>query len=126
MAEDSKDLAEASVLKEFVSILDTLESQKATYSENEFGKNYAGLSSAFEDALGVKPFLAQEGDDVNLSKHVIVEKRHSEDFKKNTIISCLKGGYESNAGFIVREAECVASLGKEEEKVKEEEAVAAE
>ena len=125
MAASSLDGAASGVLKEFLPALDKLKAQKAMFEDNEFGKNYAGLTGAMESALGsmgLQEYSLAPGDEYSVLRVNAVEKKHSDEFAANTVIECLTAGYEVKGGSVLRPAECVVSLGQEGESEAEAEA----
>jgi len=124
MAASNKHTAEASVLREFLSVKDQLTGLQERFGEDDFGKQYNALKSALDTVfsdLGVAEYTTAPGDAVDRMRMLVVESENSEEFPKDTVLKPLKMGLELQ-GNVIRLAECVASLGSE---TAEEEAAAA-
>lgn len=113
MDTSGKDRATADVLQEFLPVLGKLDELKEKYGEDDFGKQYSGLSlkAAFNN-LGVTDFTVSVGDTVDKGRMLVVDSEHSEDHPADTVLKPVSLGLELK-GNIVKMAECVASLGPE-------------
>lgn len=113
MNSSSKSSAMAGVLRDFVPVYEKMESLKAKYQDSLFGSKYSGLSIGPTFAkMGVKEFSVAEGEPVDLIRMKIVGSEVSA-VAKNTVIRQVKPGLELE-GNVVQPAECVSSLGDEE------------
>jgi len=119
---NSKDSSRAKILQNFLPVLDDLRSLGTKYSEVEFAKTYFALQSDFENTLkgfGVSDFSAVVGEPVNRSRMKVASEEHDES-AKGTVLREVSSGVELK-GNVMKMAECVVSLGKEEDDIKEEE-----
>jgi len=119
-----KSSASATILREFLPVIEQLESLKEKYADDEFGKQYGALPGALKGAftsLGVTDYTVTMGEKIDLSRMVVVESEHCEDQPADTVLRPLKMGLELQ-GNIVQYAECVASLGPEKTEEAAEEA----
>jgi len=108
--------ATASVVQSFLPIVDELKALKEQYAEDDFGKQYSGLTGAMTTALkalGVEEFTATVGGPVDPQRMNISKEEHSKETEKGMIIRVEKVGLELN-GNIMRLAEVVVSLGAAE------------
>ena len=123
--------ATASILTDFLPVLDKLFALREKYSDDEFGKQYDALPGAMKTAfvdLGVSEYSVAAAEKVDTSRVMVIDSQYSDSVPKDHVIEPLKGGLELQ-GNIVRMAECVASLGPEgtdEEEEEEEEEEGAE
>jgi len=114
---DNKLVAMASVLQNFLPVVDELKALTEKYEGDEFAKKYGALSSDFNSALknmGVTEYVVAAGDAADASRVTAVEEVHSDDVAKGIVISAVNSGYEMD-GNIMRMAEAVLSLGAEAE-----------
>lgn len=113
---DNKSAARASVLQEFLPVLEDLDVVGARYEGNAFAKALdGGIRSELENALGelgVSEYVVEVGQAMEMGRVVAVEEVYSEDFGKGTVVQALKSGLEIS-GNVVRPAEVVGSLGSE-------------
>lgn len=102
-------------LAEFLPVLDRLTELKQQYETHDFGKSYNALSdtlrAVFTD-LGVTEYTVATGDLVDKSRMLVVDSEHSDEHSADTVLRPVGMGMELQ-GYIVRYAECVASLGPE-------------
>lgn len=119
---NSRQASQASSVQNFLPAYEVLEELKAKHADNEFAQSYSGLtlSSAFKQ-LDVVDFETKVGESINRSRSKIMSEEYSTEFGKNVVIRAEKPGLELN-GFVIRLAECVVSLGSEEDAIKETEA----
>ena len=111
----SRSSATASVLTEFIPIYDTLNDLKSKYADNEFGSKYGGLTmKPTFSKLGVEAYTAEEGTPIDTYRMNVVENEYSKKHAKNTVVRPVSMGMELQ-GNVMRPAECVASLGAQEE-----------
>ena len=125
----SREAAVASVLQNFLPVLDDLTCLQEKYGSDDFGKSFSALGGILQGVfkeLGVVEYSIQPGDAVNKQRVEVVEEEYSEEFEKGTVIRPVSMGMELQ-GNVVRKATCVASLGSEttEETVEEQEEEAA-
>jgi molecular chaperone GrpE (heat shock protein) len=125
----SREAAVASVLQNFLPVLDDLTCLQEKYGSDDFGKSFSALGGILQGVfkeLGVVEYSIQPGDAVNKQRVEVVEEEYSEEFEKGTVIHPVSMGMELQ-GNVVRKATCVASLGSEttEETVEEQEEEAA-
>lgn len=119
-------MAVASVLQNFLPVLDSFEELEEKYGSDDFGKSFSALGGTMRAALkelGVEEYSVKEGEKVNKQRVTVIEEEYSNDFEKDTIIRPIAMGMELQ-GNVMRMAECVASLGSEsakEEEAEEEE-----
>jgi len=113
----TKVVAKASVLQNFLPVVDEFKVLTAKYEEDEFAQKYSALSSNFNSALaemGVAEYDVVEGDVVDIRRVTAVEEVHSADVAKGCVIKAVNSGYELD-GNIMRMAEAAVSLGPEGE-----------
>lgn len=75
----------ASVLQDFLPILDDLEALEEKYGNDDFGKSFSALGGAMRTALkelGVEEYSVKEGDTVNKQRVIVVEEEYTEDFER--------------------------------------------
>lgn len=114
-SKDNKLVAMASVLQNFLPVVDELKFLTEKYEGDEFAKKYGALSSDFNGALrnmGVTEYEVAVGDAADVGRVTAVEEVHSDDVAKGIVISVVNGGYEMD-GNIMRMAAAVVSLGPE-------------
>ena len=114
-SKDNKLVAMASVLQNFLPVVDELKSLTEKYEGDEFAKKYGALSSDFNSALknmGVTEYEVAAGDAADAGRVTAVEEVHSDDVAKGIVISVVNSGYEMD-GNIMRMAGAVVSLGPE-------------
>ena len=114
-SKDNKLVAMASVLQNFLPVVDELKFLTEKYEGDEFAKKYGALSSDFNGALrnmGVTEYEVAVGDAADVGRVTAVEEVHSDDVAKGIVISVVNGGYEMD-GNIMRMAGAVVSLGPE-------------
>jgi len=120
---DSKSTAEASVVQEFLPVLDRLQSLNEEYTNDEFAKKYSALAWDFNNALkelGMEQFAICEGDVIDKRRMEVVEEEYSAAIVKGSVIKPITMGYELK-GNVIRLAQVVGSLGVEEEESASEE-----
>ena len=116
---DGKSAARASVLRSFLPALDELDVLGTKYGGNAFAKTFdAGLRSELESSLadlGVSAYEVSAGESIlDVGRVVAVEQEHSAEHARGTAIRMVKAGLEIS-GNVVRPAEVVGSLGREED-----------
>ncbi len=116
---DGKSAARASVLRSFLPALDELDVLGERYGGNAFAKTFdAGLRSELESSLsdlGASVYEVSAGQSIlDVGRVVAVEQEHSGEFARGTAIRMVKSGLEIS-GNVVRPAEVVGSLGREED-----------
>jgi len=121
MADGSQDANTAEILQSLMPVREILRSML----DKEKAQPYHALASDFEavmKGLKVTEFTPSEGDVVLSSKHEIVGQEYSGTVAKKTILSVANSGLELG-GTIIKKAQCIESLGKEDtkEEKKEEE-----
>jgi len=107
--------ATASILAEFLPILDRLTLLRDKYDQDDFGKQYSALPGAMKTAftaLGVAEYTVNTGDAIDKSRMAVIEEEHSEEYPKNKVIRPIALGVELQ-GNVIRMAEVVGSLGPE-------------
>lgn len=109
--------ATASVLSEFLPVMDTLVALRAKYGDDEFGQQYNALPGAIKSgftAMGCTEYTVHVGDAVDAAggRVVAVESEYSEQFAENVVLRPIAAGLELQ-GNVIRAAQVVASLGKE-------------
>lgn len=121
MNSNSRASANAAILADFLPAYDTMAQLKEKYGEDEFGSKYSGLTldTAFSK-MGAKDYTVEIGESVDNYRMAVVESEHSTEFAKDTVIRPVALGLELE-GNVIRSAECVASLGPEEEESADEE-----
>ena len=94
---------------------DRLNELKEKYAGDEFGTKYSGLTMkpTFEK-MGVEEYNLEVGAKVDNFRMKVVESDYSSEYAKDTVIRLVAMGMELE-GNVMRPAECVASLGTEEE-----------
>jgi molecular chaperone GrpE (heat shock protein) len=115
---DNKSASRAAVLQSFTPVLDELEALGQRYEGNGFAKTLnSGLRSELDKALhelGVAEYVVESGQAIGDTGRVVaVEEEYSEEYAKGTVIRSLKSGLEIK-GNVIRPAEVVGSLGREE------------
>lgn len=113
MQSSNKSTATASILADFLPVLDKLIELREAYGEDEFGRQYNALPGAMKTALvglGVKEYAVSVGDKVDASRIIVVEAEHSDEYPVDTVIRPVADGLELE-GNPIRMASCVASLG---------------
>lgn len=116
MNSNSQSSATAGILTEFLPVYDQMTSLKEKYPDSKYG----GLSlDPTLEKMGVTSYDVAVGDRLDRIRMNPVESEHSADVEKDAVISVLSSGLELD-GNIVRAAECVVSLGAEEEESAEE------
>lgn len=111
----TKNVAKASVLQNFLPVVDEFKVLTAKYEGDEFAQKYSALSSNFNSALtdmGVAEYDVAEGDVVDSRRVTAVEELHSDDVAKGCVIKAVNTGYEMD-GNIMRMAGAAVSLGPE-------------
>jgi molecular chaperone GrpE (heat shock protein) len=113
---DDKSALKASVLQDFLPVLERLNELNNEYSSNTFAmKNYSTLSASFASALkalGIVEFTPDVGSKVDSTRVRVVQEEVSDLYPESGhIISVMKKGYEIN-GNIVQAAEVVASISQ--------------
>lgn len=111
----------AFVLQKFLPILEDLEQLEEQYGNDDFGKSYNALPGVFKSGmkeLGVEDFFVEPGSPVDSGRVSVVAEEYSTDFPQGTVIRPISTGMELQ-GNVIKMAECIMSLGKEE--VEEEE-----
>jgi molecular chaperone GrpE (heat shock protein) len=117
MNSSSKEAAMASVVQNFLPILEDLEYLGETYGDDDFGKSYAALAGTLKSGmkeLGVEEYSVGIGEKVDSSRAVVVGEEYSKVFGKGIVIRPISTGMELQ-GNIMKLAECVVSLGEEED-----------
>ncbi|KAL7578603.1 hypothetical protein ACA910_009754 [Epithemia clementina (nom. ined.)] len=116
LASSNKAGSVASTVAEFLPVYDRLEELNNLYANDEFGKQYNALRSSLKQAmanLNVVEFAAAPGQEMNLSRMVVLESQYNEQQPvPNTVLQTMRPGLELE-GFVVRPAEVIASLGSE-------------
>ena len=94
---------------------DQLNELKEKYADDEFGAKYSGLTMkpTFEK-MGVEEYTVEVGAKVDDIRMKVVESEYSLEYAKDSVIRLVAMGMELE-GNVMRPAECVASLGTEEE-----------
>lgn len=106
----------ASVVQNFLPILEDLEQLQEQYGNDDFGKSYNALSGILRSGmkeLGVEDFDIQAGSFPVDGRVSVVAEEYSEEFPQGTVIRTISTGMELQ-GNVIKMAECVVSLGKEE------------
>jgi hypothetical protein len=106
----------ASVVQNFLPILEDLEQLQEQYGNDDFGKSYNALSGILRSGmkeLGVEDFDIQAGSSPVDGRVSVVAEEYSEEFPQGTVIRTISTGMELQ-GNVIKMAECVVSLGKEE------------
>jgi molecular chaperone GrpE (heat shock protein) len=116
---DDKSAARASVLRSFLPALDELDVLGRKYGGNDFARTFdSGLRSELETSLrdlGVSVYEVSAGQSIlDVGRVVAVEQEPSEEHPRGTAIRSVKAGLEIS-GNIIRPAEVVGSLGREED-----------
>merc|ERR1712157_573309 len=117
--------SQASSIQNFLPSYELLEELRAKYADNEYAQSYSALSlkNTFQQ-LGVVEFDAIVGEAMDRSRCKVAGEEYSNEYSKGTVLDVVKSGMELN-GFVIRLAECVVSLGSEEDARKEAEEAAA-
>jgi len=123
----NKFIARASVLQEFLPVLDELQAADQKYAGNNFADNYSKLSANFKkvlEDLEMSDFNPEIGTKIDTRRCNVVDKVYSEEIGKDCVVSARTIGYELQ-GNVMRMAEVVSSLGSEsaEKEVTEDEIV---
>jgi molecular chaperone GrpE (heat shock protein) len=106
----------ANVVTSFLPIYDELMALRDMYQEDDYGKQYTGLTGAMNTAfkaLGVEEVTVEVGTTTDEGKVTVVSEEHSKDYPKGTILRTGKVGLELK-GNILRLPEVVVSLGAAE------------
>jgi molecular chaperone GrpE (heat shock protein) len=116
---DDKSAARASVLRSFLPALDELDVLGEKYGGNDFARTFdSGLRSELESSLrdlGVSVYEVSAGQSIlDVGRVVAVEQEPSEEHPRGTAIRSVKAGLEIS-GNVIRPAEVVGSLGREED-----------
>jgi len=116
---NNKEASQASSIQNFLPHYDSLEGLKEKYSGNDFAQGYAALSlkSTFKQ-LDVEEYTLNVGEVLNRSRGKAVSSEYSNEYGKDVILRVEKGGLEKN-GWVIQLAECVVSLGSEEDAKRE-------
>ena len=127
-SKSNESTAKATILQDFLPVLDELKALDEKYAGDDFAKSYKALRWDLNNAmtaLGMSEYTAEVGATADPTRVVAVEEQYSDDYAKGTVISPVAVGLELQ-GNVMRMAECVVSLGSEAEaKAAEEEAAAA-
>lgn len=111
----------ATVLGDFLPVLDDLRSLDQIYADNSFAQKYGALRWDYENALksfGAADFTLAEGDSFDSLRAVSVGEEYSDTISKGSVVAVTREGVEVS-GIVVRPVECVVSLGSEAEAVRE-------
>jgi len=110
----NKSTSKTNILKEFLPVYDRLDELNAEHGESEFGSKYGGLSlkNVFT-SIGVTEYSVEAGSEVNY-KVKVASSQVSADVAKDCVIEQVATGLELD-GNLLKEAECIVSLGAEEE-----------
>jgi hypothetical protein len=108
----------ASVVQNFLPILEDLEQLQEQYGNDDFGKSYNALSGILRSGmkeLGVEDFDIQAGSSPveHAGRVSVVAEEYSAEFPQGTVIRSISTGMELQ-GNVIKMAECVVSLSKEE------------
>jgi len=116
---NNQQASQASSIQNFLPFSDLLEDLKEKHSENEFAQGYAALSlkPTFKQ-LDVEDFTLNVGEPLNRSRGKVVGSEYSNEYGKDVILRVEKDGLELN-GWVIQLAECVVSLGSEEDAIRE-------
>lgn len=115
MNSSSREAAVASILTKFLPVLDDFIVLENKYARDDFGKSFNALGGAMRTALkelGVTEYEVQVGEKVDKQRVIVVQEEYSDEFEKDTVIRPIEVGLELQ-GNVMRQAECVASLGSE-------------
>lgn len=94
---------------------DRLNELKEKYANNEFGLKYNGITmQPTFSSMGVEEYTVEAGAKVDNFRMKVVESEYSSEYAKDTVIRPVTVGMQLE-GNAMRPAECVASLGIEEE-----------
>jgi molecular chaperone GrpE (heat shock protein) len=107
--------ATAVCLAEFLPVLDRMTELQQQYATHPYGKSYNSLADTLRLAfteMGVTEYTVTTGDIVDKSRMLVVDTEYSNNYSANTVLRPISMGMELQ-GYIVRYAECVASLGSE-------------
>ena len=105
----------ASILAEFLPVLDRLDDLREAYGDDEFGQQYNALPGSLRTAfaeMDVTEYTAQVGEAFDPARMIAVEQVYSEEFEPNTVIQPMSVGLELK-GNAIRAVECMVSLGPE-------------
>jgi len=116
---NNQEASKASSIQNFLPFYDSLEDLKEKYSANEFAQGYGALSlkPSFKQ-LDVVDFTLNAGEPLNRSRGKVVGSEYSNEYGKNVVLRVEKGGLELN-GWVIQLADCVVSLGSEEDAIRE-------
>jgi len=118
MNSSSRSSAAAAILTNFVPIHENLVSLKQKYASDDFGSKYGGLSmDQTFSKMGVKEYTVETGAPSDGQRVSVIEEIPSE-LAKGMVIRQVSGGLEIE-GNVVRAADCVVSLGSEQDDLKE-------
>ena len=109
--------AKATILQDFLPVLDELVALDDKYADDDFAKSYKALRWDLNNAmtaLGMSEYAPEVGAVADASRFIAVEEHYSDDFAKGTIIAPVSVGLELQ-GNVMKMAECVVSLGSEAE-----------
>lgn len=113
----NKFTATANVLTEFLPVVDTLNRLRVQYGTNEFGKQYNALPGAVVSGfvnLGCTDFIATIGENaLDGMRYTVTASEYSDEWAKDYIVRVGTPGLELS-GNVIRKAEVVASLGKQD------------
>jgi molecular chaperone GrpE (heat shock protein) len=122
MQSSNKEASKASVIQNFLPVMDELLTIKSEIGETDFGQKYGGLSGAMSFALkelGVVEYTVAAGDAVNPQKVATIEEEYSDSIPKGSVIRPVSMGMEL-AGNVMRLAQAVVSLGPAQTETAEE------
>ena len=119
-------MATANVVREFLPVYDKMKKLNEQYAGDDFGKGYGGLNmEGVFNKMKIQEYTVASGDAVDSYRMAVIDSEYSTELPKDTVIRPVAMGLELE-GNVIRAAECVASLGSEEdEKKAKEEAEAA-
>lgn len=115
MQSTNKDTSVASVLTNFIPVLDDLRALKAEYDTDEFGSKYSGLAGAMMASLkelGVEEYSYSVGDVAVAERVSVVDEEYSTEVPKGSVIRPVSMGMDLS-GNVMRLAQVVVSLGDE-------------
>jgi molecular chaperone GrpE (heat shock protein) len=113
MNSSNRSSSTAVILSEFLPVHDKLNELKVKYADDDFGSKYSGISLGPSfSAMGAKEYAAEVGAAIDTDRMSVVEREHSTEFAKDTVIRPVSMGMDLE-GNTLRMAECVASLGAE-------------
>jgi len=112
---DSRAAAKATVVREFLPVLDDLQALGDTFQGNSFAQGYStlawNLDQAFKD-MDVEEIHAQPGDAFDTNTMNVVQERYSDRVPKGCVIQQLSKGFQIK-GNLMRLVHVVISLGSE-------------